>query len=359
MIMENCREEVVLSKPLLLPSFKEEQQRKCVGNAFGSSLNARERKLVCVTSGNSYLSSHIVRELLAGGYLVRVTIQKEVDFGVMNELLRDEEMNQLESVVVAKMGDLDSLCDAFRGCHAVFHTSSFIDIHGVSGYSEWMAFLETEAARNVIEACCRAAYVKRCVFTSSLLASIWTDDDRTGIIDESCWSDEEFCRDRKLWLAMGKTAAEKVAWSKSQEMKVKLVTVCPGLLMAPSFPNAHTETSVPYLKGGRMMLQRGVLATNDISKVAKAHVHVYEEMDYGACGRYFCFERVVRRLDEAIQLENNLKMHGQLSGGGNLPSSTQETDGEIQISLSNSKLAKLMLRASQRSSCKQSSLIAA
>lgn len=48
---------------------------------------------------------------------------------------------------------------------------------------------------------------------------------------------------------MGKTAAEKVAWSKSQEMKVKLVTVCPGLLMAPSFPNAHTETSVPYLKG--------------------------------------------------------------------------------------------------------------
>lgn len=53
----------------------------------------------------------------------------------MNELLRDEEMNQLESVVVAKMGDLDSLCDAFRGCHAVFHTSSFIDIHGVSGYS--------------------------------------------------------------------------------------------------------------------------------------------------------------------------------------------------------------------------------
>lgn len=118
----------------------------------------------------------------------------------------------------------------------------------------------------------------------------------------------------------------------------------------------HTKMSCA---GGRMMLQRGVLATNDISKVAKAHVHVYEEMDYGACGRYFCFERVVRRLDEAIQLENNLKMHGQLSGGGNLPSSTQETDGEIQISLSNSKLAKLMLRASQRSSCKQRSLIAA
>ena len=104
------------------------------------------------------------------------------------------------------------------------------------------------------------------------------------------------------------------------------------------------------------MLQRGVLASNDISKVAKAHVHVYEEMDYGASGRYLCFERVITRLDEAIQLENKLKIHGQLCAGGeNLPSSTQETDGgEIQsISLSNSKLDRLMLRVSQRSSCKQ------
>ena len=30
------------------------------------------------------------------------------------------------------MGGIDSLCDAFRGCHAIFHTSSFVDRHGVS-----------------------------------------------------------------------------------------------------------------------------------------------------------------------------------------------------------------------------------
>jgi hypothetical protein len=49
--------------------------------------------------------------------------------------MRDEEINQLESVVVANMGDVDSLSDAFRGCHAVFQTSSFVDPHGISGYS--------------------------------------------------------------------------------------------------------------------------------------------------------------------------------------------------------------------------------
>lgn len=53
----------------------------------------------------------------------------------MKKLMRDEEINRLESVVVAKMGNLDRLCDAFKGCHAIFHTSSFIDPHSVSGYS--------------------------------------------------------------------------------------------------------------------------------------------------------------------------------------------------------------------------------
>ena len=63
---------------------------------------------------------------------------------------------------------------------------------------EQMAFLETEAAKNVIEACSKAAYVRRCIFTSSLLASIWIGDNIDSPIDESCWSNEEFCRDKKV-----------------------------------------------------------------------------------------------------------------------------------------------------------------
>lgn len=59
----------------------------------------------------------------------------------MKKLMRDEEIHQLESVVVAKMGNLDMLCDAFRGCHAIFHTSSFIDPHGVTGYSVSLPYI--------------------------------------------------------------------------------------------------------------------------------------------------------------------------------------------------------------------------
>ena len=54
---------------------------------------------------------------------------------------------------------------------------------------------------------------------------------------------------KQLWLALGKVRAEEIAWRKSKELKVRLVTVCPGLLIATSFPHAHKETSIPYLKG--------------------------------------------------------------------------------------------------------------
>ncbi|KAL3526679.1 hypothetical protein ACH5RR_011335 [Cinchona calisaya] len=350
--MKRCKEVVALASLSIEPRVpKAGENGKCVGNnnnnAFACNLYSRERKIVCVTSANSYFGAHLTKKLLARGYLVRVTIQNPVNYEDMKEFMREEEISQLQSVVVAKMGDAESLCDAFRGCHAIFHTSSFIDPRGVTGYTERMAFLETEGARNVIEACGRAAYVKRCIFTSSLLATIWTGNENIGPvkIDESCWSNEEFCRENKLWLALGKTRSEKVAWRRSRELKVNLVTLCPGLLMAPSFPNAHIETSIPYLKGGQIMLKQGILATEDVNKVAEAHVFVYEDMDYGACGRYICYGKIITRLEEAIQLESRLKMHGLLSG---------ENDEIIPPNLSNSKLTRLLDRASRRVSCKLS-----
>jgi hypothetical protein len=66
-----------------------------------------------------------------------------------------------------------------------------------------MATLEAQAAERVIEACVRTGSVRKCVFTSSLLACVWRQNNPHGrrcptIIDESCWSDESFCRDNKV-----------------------------------------------------------------------------------------------------------------------------------------------------------------
>ncbi|KAL9678071.1 hypothetical protein QQ045_015910 [Rhodiola kirilowii] len=335
---------------VLCCGYSNQERGRCGNNIVAScTLEVQERKTVCVTTGNSILSSHIIKELLTRGYLIRVTLQNQEDFEDMRELVSDNEMNQLERVVVAKMGDVDDLCEAFRGCHAIFHTSSFIDPHGVSGYSESMAFLETEAATNVIEACGRTAYLKRCIFTSSLLASIWQGNDFSNeVVDETCWSNEDFCRENKLWMALGKTRAEKAAWRKAKEMKVNLISLCPGLLLSPSIPITASATCIPYLKGSQTMLQRGLLAVDDFENLAKAHVNVYEEMDYGACGRYLTFESVVKGLDEAREIQDQLKAHGL----GPINCELGE-HGEKKSSLTNAKLMKLVARASNRiSSCR-------
>lgn len=159
MATECCREFAFPSLTLM-----DDHPANCFGRNFSGSLHSRERKIVCVTSGNSYLGAHLTKKLLARGYLVRVTIQTPgTDFGFnfkiclkniflsvwsmaswlwwighfekMMELMREDEIRQLESVVVARMVDVQSLCDAFRGCHAIFHTSSFIDPSGISGYT--------------------------------------------------------------------------------------------------------------------------------------------------------------------------------------------------------------------------------
>lgn len=88
------------------------------------------------------------------------------------------------------------------------------------------------------------------------------------------------------------------------------------------------------------MLLRGVLATADVKKVAEAHVSIYEAMDQGACGRYLCFDKVVRDEDEAIRLEHRLKMHGLLSRRRNVLQEEEVVErGSI---LSNAKLANIM-----------------
>lgn len=67
-----------------------------------------------------------------------------------------------------------------------------------------MANMEVRAAEQVIEACVRTESVRKCVFTSSLAACIWRQSDRHGrqqgppVVDESCWSDESLCQDKKV-----------------------------------------------------------------------------------------------------------------------------------------------------------------
>ena len=108
--------------------------------------------------------------------------------------------------------------------HTILQANNFYYDSVFDNFQEQMTFLEAEGARNVIEACGRAAYVKKCIFTSSLLASLWKGDNVDRVIDETCWSDEEFCLENKVFNLCHRTINERGG------EKIKIKISCPTIV---------------------------------------------------------------------------------------------------------------------------------
>lgn len=300
-------------------------------------------KLVCVTSGVSFLGLALVNRLLLRGYSVRILVDNQEDVEKLREMQVSGEMmvacNNKISVVMAKPTETQGLMEAFHGCRGVFHTSAFADPAGISGYSKSMCEIEVKASENVLKACARTASVKKCVLTSSLLACIWRDTYQPQLptlVNHDCWSTESLCMDKKLWFALGKLKAEKVAWKIAEEMGLKLTTICPGLITGPEFSHRNPTATIAYLKGAQEMYANGLLATVDVIRLAEAHVSVYEAMNKTASGRYVCFDRIIGRDEEAEKLATEIGLPAHKICGNSLESIP------TQFQLSNKKLENLM-----------------
>ncbi|KZV54855.1 hypothetical protein F511_39719 [Dorcoceras hygrometricum] len=249
--------------------------------------------------------------------------------------------NNSVEVVTAKLTDVESLTEAFDGCCAVFHTAGFVDPAGLSGYTKVMSHIEVNASKKVIQACGISPSVRHCVLTSSLLTCIWKDsswDESFDLIDHKCWSDESVCMKKKLWYALGKLRAEKAAWEIAKENNLKLATICPGLITGPKFFHRNPTPTLAYLKGIQEMYTKGLLATVDVNRLAKAHVRVFQEMKKGGCARYICFDQVLDNIDgiEKLAQETGLNL-STITGGASSSSGPR-------FKLSNGRLVNLMSR---------------
>ncbi|KAL6006995.1 hypothetical protein ACLOJK_032491 [Asimina triloba] len=399
-------------------------EEKAFGDGGRCEEDGADQRLVCVTSGASYLGLAIVYQLLNRGYSLRLALENEDDVERFREMEAFQERgHQRVSALLVTLTELDSLCKAFDGCHGVFHTSCFADPSGVSGYSvtdsqrafddlafvkisvleeiqrlnpymdcegpraaqfrldrdefdknvssppraalakpmnvkpriivvgqKWMAEMEHRASRTVIEACARTASVRKCIFTSSLLACVWrsgTAVDLPRIVDERCWSDEGLCREKERSFSAA-AAVVRFGQDYGREGRVDRGKQQRCSTGDPLSGPSHWAAVLPKefdsfdclsesLRdgvGATDMYKQGLLATVDISSLAQAHVCVYEET--GESGRYVCFDRVVDGDDAAVELEERVRMAGQISGS---------VDGEPQerFELSNSKLSTLVL----------------
>nr|CAA66063.1 cinnamoyl-CoA reductase [Eucalyptus gunnii] len=247
---------------------------------------------VCVTGAGGFIASWIVKLLLERGYTVRGTVRNPDDpkNGHLREL---EGASERLTLYKGDLMDYGSLEEAIKGCDGVVHTAS-----PVTDDPEQMVEPAVIGTKNVIVAAAEAK-VRRVVFTSSI-GAVTMDPNRGPdvVVDESCWSDLEFCKSTKNWYCYGKAVAEKAAWPEAKERGVDLVVINPVLVLGPllqSTINASIIHILKYLTGSAKTYANSVQAYVHVKDVALAHVLVLETPS--ASGRYLCAESVLHRGD--------------------------------------------------------------
>ncbi|KAH6819570.1 cinnamoyl coa reductase 1 [Perilla frutescens var. frutescens] len=249
-------------------------------------------KLVCVTGAGGFIASWLVKLLLEKGYTVRGTVRNPDD--PKNSHLRELEGADERLILCrADLNVYESLREAINGCDGVFHTAS-----PVTDDPEQMVEPAVEGAKNVVRAAAEAK-VRRVVLTSSI-GAIYMDPNRDPekVVDETCWSDLEFCKNTKNWYCYGKAVAEQAAWESARELGVDLVVINPVLVLGPLLQptvNASVLHILKYLTGSAKTYANSIQAYVDVKDVALAHILLYENP--AASGRHLCAESVLHRAE--------------------------------------------------------------
>ncbi|CAI8608382.1 unnamed protein product [Vicia faba] len=263
-----------------------------------------EGKVVCVTGASGYIASWIVKFLLQRGYTVRATVRDPSNPKKVDHLIKIDgakERLQLFKADLLEQGSFDS---AIEGCDGVFHTASparFV----VDDPQAELIDPAVKGTLNVLKSCAKSPSVKRVVFTSSTAAVLFNTRPKNPevIVDETWFSDPNFCRELQLWYMLSKTLAEAGAWEFANENKIDMVVINPTMVAGPLLQPEVNESVQPILDiiNGLPFRNKNYGWVN-VKDVAEAHIHAYEITS--ASGRYCLSERVVHCSEFAKILHN-------------------------------------------------------
>ncbi|XP_047081033.1 cinnamoyl-CoA reductase 1-like [Lolium rigidum] len=247
--------------------------------------------LVCVTGAGGFIGSWIVKLLLARGYAVRGTSRRADDPKNAHLWALDGAAERLTMVRVDLL-DRDTLRAAFHGCDGVIHTAS--PMHDTP---EEIIEPVITGTRNVVEVAADAG-VRRVVLSSSIGTMYMNPHrDTDAPLDDSSWSDLEFCKRTKNWYCYAKTIAEQGAWELARARGLDLAVVIPvvtlGELLQPSM-NTSTLHILKYLTGGARTYVNESQAYVHVRDAAEAHIRVLLAPNAGG-RRYVCAERTLHR----------------------------------------------------------------
>ncbi|KAJ1385765.1 hypothetical protein SESBI_41366 [Sesbania bispinosa] len=215
----------------------------------------------CVTGGTGFIAAYLVKTLLQNGHTVRTTVRNPEDVekvGFLTELSGAQERLKILKANLLNEGSFD---EAVTGVDGVFHTASPATL------------IEPciKGILNVLNSCVKAK-VKRVVLTSSCSSIRYRDDmQQVSPLNESHWSDPEYCKHYN---------EKREAWKIAKESGMDLVVVNPsfvvGPLLAPQ-PSSTLLLILGIIKGLRGEYPNTTVGFVHIDDVIGAHLLAMEE----------------------------------------------------------------------------------
>ncbi|KAH7287569.1 hypothetical protein KP509_32G062900 [Ceratopteris richardii] len=250
---------------------------------------------VCVTGGTGFIASHLIKALLDKGYRVRTTTRNINDrnkFEFLWSLEGAKERLHIYEADLLKQGSFDEAVDGVDG---VFHVASPVIVSNFQDAEK--SFLEPclNGTRNVLISCSNSPTVKKVVLTSSC-SSIrydYHEQKHVPLLNESNWSNPDYCKRFHLWYAWAKTLAEMEAWKIAAEKNLNLVVVHPSFVIGPLLSKEPTSTVLlvlGVLKGVLKAYPNSRMGYVHVDDVIQAHLLAYE--DPTISGRLICSEHV-------------------------------------------------------------------
>ncbi|KAL8150547.1 hypothetical protein V2J09_020355 [Rumex salicifolius] len=254
-----------------------------------------EGKLVCVTGASGFTASWLVKLLLLQGYTVNGTVRNLSDPKKVDHLIGLEGAKERLHLFEADLNDEGSFDAPIQGCHGVFHTASPCSLEGFHDIQRELLDPAIKGTMNVLKSCAKfGSSIKRVVLTSSIGAMVFNGMPITPhtLVDETWWSDPEFCRTQKKWYAQSKLLAEKAAWEFARDKGIDLVSIFPGWTLGPLLqPTLNTSCALILDLIGTKTCPEGAYGWVHVKDVADAHIKAFETQS--ATGRYCVVERDV------------------------------------------------------------------
>jgi dihydroflavonol-4-reductase len=255
---------------------------------------------ICVTGASGFIASYIIRELLGVGHTVRGTVRGLKEGNKYEYLTSFPEAAERLFLVQAELLTKGSYDEAIAGCEYVIHTASPYVLDAKDPQQD-LVDPALKGTLNVLQACAKAASVKKVVLTSSV-AAVFDEPISGHVYTEKDWNETSSLTRNPYFYS--KTMAERSAWDYIEKEKpaFELVVVNPGVVIGPSLvPSLNTSNQIlrDILAGTYPMVMSLSWGFVDVRDVAHAHVLAMENEN--AKGRYVCTGEILS-MDEIVNI---------------------------------------------------------